>query len=390
MILHRHARRALVALPVLVAVIVSGCRVGPEYKRPDLAPPPNYRGAPATTAAESMADVPWWQVFDDPALQGLVRDAIANNPDLRLAVARVSEARALAGVAKSFLYPDINLNAGYTGNQASRNSQPPGALQERDRTFNNTAVTANMAWEIDLFGRLRSENDAAFNRYLAHRGGPSRGAGHAGRRCRDVLLPAARARFCSSKWHGGRSNSTTGPSRTIPTGSRAACPIASKLNQARANRSLTAASIPEIERQIAIIEHAISVLAGRAPGAITRGRSVTEQARASGGAGRCSCSAARAAPRRARGRAAADRGQCRHRRGQGAVLPAHQPHRQPRQRQWRPGRLPEGRLDRLVVRGRPVPAAVQCRPHPPQPRGRGGQVRAGDRDLPAVRAECLS
>jgi multidrug efflux system outer membrane protein len=277
MSLHRHARRALAAMPALVAVLVGGCRVGPEYKRPDLAPPPVYRGAAPTTVAESLADVPWWQVFDDPALQGLVRDAIAHNPDLRLAIARVSEARALAGVARSFLYPDINLNAGYTANQASRNSQPRGALQQGDRTFNNTAVTADMAWEIDLFGRLRSENDAAFNRYLSTEEGRRAvlvtlvsdvASSYFFLRQLDLQLEVAQrtlqlndetVTYYSDRLQGGVSNRL-------------------ELNQARANRALTAASIPEFERQVAVLEHAISVLAGRAPGAIARGRSVTETA----------------------------------------------------------------------------------------------------------------
>ena len=277
MILHRRGRRALVMLPALVAVIVSGCRVGPEYKRPDLAPPATYRGAAAAAAAESLADVPWWLVFDDPALQGLLRDAIANNPDLRLAVARVTEARALAGVAKSFLYPDVNLSAGYTGNQASRNSQPPGALQERDRTFNNTSVSANMAWEIDLFGRLRSENDAAFNRYLAT---------EEGRRAvlvtlvSDVATSYFLLREFDLQLEVARRTLALNDRTVTYYGDRLQGGVSNRLelNQARANRALTASSIPELERQIAIIEHAISVLAGRAPGAITRGRSVTEQA----------------------------------------------------------------------------------------------------------------
>jgi outer membrane protein, multidrug efflux system len=274
--LHRQARRALVTIPALVATIVSGCRVGPEYKRPNLAPPPTYRGAGQTTA-ESIADVPWWQVFDDPALQGLVRDAITNNPDLRFAIARVTEARALAGVAKSFLYPDINLNAGYTGNQASRNSQPRGALEESDRTYNNTSVSADLAWEVDLFGRLRSENEAAFNRYLATEEGRRAvlvtlvadvASSYFLLRELDLQLEVARrtlqlneqtVTYYADRLQGGVSNRL-------------------ELNQARANRALTGASIPEIERQIAVLEHAISVLAGRAPGAITRGRSVTETA----------------------------------------------------------------------------------------------------------------
>ena len=275
MILSRRDCRALVVLPALAAVIVSGCRVGPAYKRPDLAPPAAYRGAAASAVAESLADVPWWQVFDDPALQGLIRDAIGSNPDLRLAVARVSEARALAGVARSFLYPDVNLNAGYTANQASRNAQPRGALPQGDRTYNNTAVTADMAWEIDLFGRLRSESDAAFNRYLATEEGRRAvlvtlvadvASSYFLLRELDLQLEVAQrtldlnnqtVTYYSDRLQGGVSNRL-------------------EVDQARANRALTAASIPEIERQIAIIEHAISILAGRAPGAITRGTTLTE------------------------------------------------------------------------------------------------------------------
>ena len=87
-----HVQRAALTAVALSTMAVGACTpVGPAYKRPDLAPPAVHRGAPAAAVAETLADVPWWQVFDDPALQGLVRDAIANNPDLRLAVARVRE-----------------------------------------------------------------------------------------------------------------------------------------------------------------------------------------------------------------------------------------------------------------------------------------------------------
>ncbi len=150
----RHARR-------------TACTVGPNYKRPEMSPPPAYRWAAEAQAAASLADTPWFQVFDDEALHALIRESLAHNLDLRLAVARVQEARALSGVAKSFLYPEINGTAGYVGNQASRNAQPPGAAQGADRTYNNTQLGVSMSWEIDLFGRLRRNNEAAFDRYLA-------------------------------------------------------------------------------------------------------------------------------------------------------------------------------------------------------------------------------
>ncbi|BCS34950.1 RND transporter [Luteitalea sp. TBR-22] len=277
MILNTTSSRACVTAVALTTMLVGGCApVGPNYKRPELAPPSTYRGAPAASGVESIADMPWWQVFQDAELQGLLREAVVNSPDLRLAVARVQEARATAGVVRSYLYPDISLSAGYTGNQASRNSQPPGATRDGDRTYNNTSVAANLSWEADLFGRLRRNNEAAFARYLAT---------EEGRRAvlvtlvsdvassyfllqeLDLQLETARrtlslndqtVQYYTDRLNGGVSNRL-------------------ELDQAKANRALTAAAIPDLERQIAVVEHAVSVLVGRAPGAIGRGPTLADR-----------------------------------------------------------------------------------------------------------------
>jgi multidrug efflux system outer membrane protein len=272
-----HVRRALTALLVVAGALAAACSaVGPNYKRPEMAPPPAYRYAAETQAATSLADVPWWQVFDDEALQTLIRDSIAHNLDLRIAVARVQEARALSGVAKSFLYPDINATAGYNGDQVSRNAQPPGAAQGADRTFNNTSLGVGLAWELDLFGRLRRNNEAAFARYLATEEGRRAvlvtlvsdvASSYFLLRDLDLQLEIARrtlklneqtVTYYTQRLGGGVSNRL-------------------EVDQAQSNRAITAASIPEIERQIAVLENAISVLAGRPPGAITRGRTLDEQ-----------------------------------------------------------------------------------------------------------------
>ena len=104
--------------------MAGGCTVGPNYERPKLEPPVQYRGVQAAPAPESVADLPWWQLFQDPALQALIRDGVANNLDLRIASARVVEARALAGIAKSFLYPEIGVGFGTSQEQASRVGDP--------------------------------------------------------------------------------------------------------------------------------------------------------------------------------------------------------------------------------------------------------------------------
>src|SRR5262245_3849879 len=88
-----------------LALPLAGCAaVGPNYERPPLVNPAQYRFVEGTAQAQSLADSPWYQVFDDPTLQALIREALANNLDLQMAVARVEEARARAGIAKSFLY----------------------------------------------------------------------------------------------------------------------------------------------------------------------------------------------------------------------------------------------------------------------------------------------
>src|SRR5215510_15852146 len=108
-------RRPLARLvAALLLLTIAGCRpVGPNYRRPVVATPPTFRFAESQQAA-SFADLPWWQVFEDPVLQALIRDAIANNLDLRAAAARVERFRGEARVAKSYLYPQVNGAAGAT------------------------------------------------------------------------------------------------------------------------------------------------------------------------------------------------------------------------------------------------------------------------------------
>src|SRR5262245_4367524 len=86
--------------PIAAAALSSGCfaAVGPNYSRPQLPTPPQYRFVQGTAQAQTLADSPWFEVFDDSTLQALIREAIANNLDLKIAAARVEEARARAGI----------------------------------------------------------------------------------------------------------------------------------------------------------------------------------------------------------------------------------------------------------------------------------------------------
>ena len=158
--LTRSAQSALLALAASVAL--AGCAaVGPNYERPKLPTPPAYRFVEAPAQAQSLADATWFQVFDDPALQALIREAIANNLDLRVALAHVEEARARAGIAKSYLYPQVDGSAAYGVRGASSTEE------NNDTTHQSGVYGFQLSWEIDLFGRLRRGQEAAIALALA-------------------------------------------------------------------------------------------------------------------------------------------------------------------------------------------------------------------------------
>jgi len=144
----------------------TGCAVGPNYQRPEMPAPPQHRFLEGPAEAESLADVPWWEVTKDPQLVALIHEAIAGNLDLRVATARVEEARAVAGIAKSFLFPDVGVTAGYGAQQVSRLSQPSQAAPD-DKTYQNWDGGFTLSWELDLFGRIRREKEGAFASFLA-------------------------------------------------------------------------------------------------------------------------------------------------------------------------------------------------------------------------------
>jgi outer membrane protein, multidrug efflux system len=251
-------------LAVAVSGLFAGCAaVGPNYQRPKLPTPPEHRFVEGGAQAQSLADAPWWQVFDDPALQQLIRDAIANNLDLRIAVARVEEARARAGIAKSYLYPEVNGSAAYGVRGSSTTDQPD------DNPHQSGIYGFHLSWELDLFGRLRRGQEAAIALALASEQG-RRGVlvtlvgdvatNYFLLRELDLQMQIARqtlrindetVTYFQNRLDGGVSNRL-------------------ELDRIQALRAQTAATIPEIEGQIALVENLISLLLGRPPGAVAR------------------------------------------------------------------------------------------------------------------------
>ena len=258
---------------LVVAALLSGCTIGPDYKRPPVARPETFRGQ-ATAEAASLADVPWWEAFQDPILKGLIQDALGSNYDVRIAAARVQEARANLGVARSDYFPSLDYGGG-----ASRARMLPGVLGgvgAQAPASDLYSATMSMSWELDIWGRIRRSNEAARATLLstedARRGVwltlvSDLAQAYFQLLALDVQLQIAR-------------DSTQAYQGTYDLFlDRLNHGIASKLETSRALGALgvAQATIPQLERDIVARENQIRILLGKAPGPIPRGQPMYQQ-----------------------------------------------------------------------------------------------------------------
>jgi len=252
--------------------ILAGCVVGPDYRRPSVEVPTAYRSQLGPAEAASFGDVPWWEVFHDPVLQELIRQALANNLDLRKTIARVEQARAQVQVVGSPLFPQI----GYGGSASRQGGPLVGSSQIESLTYNAYVGNASLNWEIDIWGKVRRATEAAQADLLATED-VRRGvtitlladvaAAYFQLLALDRELQVARETVASyrktvtlfrDKYEGGASG-------LLP------------VNRASAQLANTAANIPQVERQIIDTENQLSILLGRVPGPIPRGEKLDAQ-----------------------------------------------------------------------------------------------------------------
>ncbi len=146
-------RRLLISLCVTV---ISGCTMGPNYTRPPVPDPEDYREDFPTS--ETVADIAWWDMFGDSVLVELIETALVDNRNLRASIARISEARANLGIVRSDLYPRLDYSA---------DGSYDGTLGEDGTSSGSGAAFLNASWQIDLWGRIRRANEAALQELLA-------------------------------------------------------------------------------------------------------------------------------------------------------------------------------------------------------------------------------
>src|SRR5215475_9288261 len=151
----------LCAAAVLAVSVAAGCAVGHNYHRPAVQTPNSFRdlseNPQAQAQAASLADLPWWQVFQDPQLQELIRTSLKQNYDLQIATERINEARAQVTISRSQLFPQVQGNADFTGGKDHN-------FQTKSNFF---LPSIDAAFQLDFFGRLRRANEAARSQLLA-------------------------------------------------------------------------------------------------------------------------------------------------------------------------------------------------------------------------------
>jgi len=157
-----------VTLGVTIILSLTSCNMAPKFHRPKVEIPNHYRvelKSNPDTDHKSFANIRWWEQFHDPVLNDLILNALSNNNDLKIAVARVQEYNGILGVISSELFPQIGANLNKTRQQLSLETIQ--TIPSSFRRFNTYAATLNAAYELDIWGRIRSSSDAAYNDYLA-------------------------------------------------------------------------------------------------------------------------------------------------------------------------------------------------------------------------------
>jgi len=256
----------------LLAAGLAGCTVGPNYLRPEVESPAAWR-IDYPKAAE-VANIKWWEQFGDPVLNGLVETALRDNRDLRIAAARVDQFIGALTATGSQLYPQIGYGADASRARASAVGVPPlppGA----NPYFSLYQVSLGASWQLDLFGRVRRLSEAAQAQVYASEQG-QRGvvlslvagvaSSYIALRALDRQLEIAQATE--------RNLSRT--LRVFDLRFKAGIVAKTEVMQVRSQVQQALAAIPAFEQAIAAQENLISILLGRNPGPIPRGKSIDQ------------------------------------------------------------------------------------------------------------------
>jgi len=262
--------RCMLACAVLVGLI-SGCAITKNYQRPHVDIPHNWRVD--YQEAADLANTAWWEQFKDPVLNELIKSALNENKDLRIAAARVEEFAGRLQAVQAGFWPQINYGVSTSRDYQSLSLPIPQLGGGVDRPSSSYMASSNVSWELDIWGRIRRATEAARADLLS---------AEEGRQAVILTLVSAVANgyiallslnkqlLLSKKTLASREEWLKLFERKFKGGQVSGLELA----QVRAAYENIAKYIPNVERQIALLENSLSVLLGRNPGPINRGRTL--------------------------------------------------------------------------------------------------------------------
>jgi outer membrane protein, multidrug efflux system len=256
------------------ALVLSGCTMGPNYRRPTVAVPATYRGAvpdstPQTETA-SLGDQKWWDIFQDEQLRALIRTALQQNYDVRIAASRILKAKAQLGITRADQFPTLSAGAGIADVRSARSKFLPAF------ETNTGQVNLSAAWELDFWGKFRRATEAARANLLASESAREEvvstlvanvAAAYFQLRALDLQLEISR-RTLDSRQESLRLT------QILANGG------ATSLLDVRQAEQLVftaGAEVPALEQQIEQRENFLSILLGQNPGDVSRGQTLTDQ-----------------------------------------------------------------------------------------------------------------
>jgi multidrug efflux system outer membrane protein len=256
---------------IILLLLLNGCTLGPKYKRPAAPVPDTFRGATPEPSAttQSLGEEKWWTVYQDPQLQTLIREALAQNFDVRIAALRILQAQASLGITRADQYPTISAGASATNERFAKTRITP--------EFETSPLQVNLAlaWELDFWGKFRRATEAARAELLATEWGQKAVIS-------SLVSNVATAYFqlleLDSEMEISRRalDSRKESLRLVEIRAKGGTTSLMDVRQSEQLVYTASAAIPDLERRIEQQENLISILLGRNPGPVIRGLSLVD------------------------------------------------------------------------------------------------------------------
>lgn len=265
--------KSIYSVVLCALVLLPGCTVGPNYKRPKIDTPSVYRAADQQQAqnAPSLGNEKWWRVFQDLQLQELIRTALRDNYNIHIAAARVLQAQALLGITRADQFPTI------TGNITGVNERAQRTVVGPEVNTSSTSVSLSLFWELDFWGKFRRATEAARADLLATEWGQRAVMSSL---VSDVASAYFQLRELDLELEISKQTLATREESLRLVKVRASGGVTSMMDVRQSEQLVyfAAASIPDLERQIEQQENFLSILIGKNPGPIARGKPLVENA----------------------------------------------------------------------------------------------------------------